>query len=121
MIKQIGTLAAVVALSFSHGVEMANASDASTCAGEVALLRNAINAAVFLGATASSNKSNLLAKVEGASAKLARDKPLDAIDIFLSISAKATELADAPKPKLQDATEINSSAEVAITCVGIPG
>ena len=78
----------------------------------------AIDGGVFLGKNASSNQSNLGAKLEAAAAKIELNKYDDAVDKLLSISATATALADAPKPKLEDATFINGAVETAIGCVG---
>lgn len=117
MAKNIRTLVAIVALPFAFGAGIAQASEAATCAFEVSAVKDAINAATFLTATADSNRTNLLSKVDAASAKLALNKPSDAIDILTAVSAKATELADAPKPKLQSSTDINNAASAAIGCV----
>jgi len=87
------------------------------CALELNTLEQAINDANFLGPRAASNRSNLLTKLEAAAAKLVQAKPSDAIDKLQSISDSATDLANAAKPKLEDATVINTSAGAAIQCV----
>ncbi|SIR55991.1 hypothetical protein SAMN05421829_12033 [Aromatoleum tolulyticum] len=118
MAKNIRTLVAIAALPFAFGAGMAQASNAETCSLEVGYVKDAIVAGKFLGGTADANRTNMLAKVDAASAKLALNKPSDAIDILVAVAAKATELADAPKPKLESATDINNAATVAIACVG---
>ncbi len=87
------------------------------CSIELNTLEQAINDANFLGQRAETNKSNLLTKLEAAAAKMDQGKPSDAIDKLQSISDTATDLANAAKPKLEDATLINTSAGSAIQCV----
>ena len=48
----------------------------------------------------------------------ARGKFSDAVDKLDDISMKATELVNAPKPKLVDASGINTAVVSAIACVG---
>jgi len=88
------------------------------CAVELNAVEAAINAAVFQGQRANSDKSNLLAKLDAADAKVDLAKFSDAVDKLGEISDKATELANASKPKLADATGINTAVSDAIACVG---
>lgn len=88
------------------------------CALELNAVETAINAAVFQGPRANTDKSNLLAKLDAADAKVDLGKFSDAVDKLGEISDKATELANAPKPKLADATGINTAVSDAIACVG---
>jgi hypothetical protein len=72
---------------------------------------------MFLGRNASTDQSNLLAKLEAAAAKVRLNKYDDAVDKLQNISDTATALADAPKQKLDDASRINSAVVTAIGCV----
>ena len=97
---------------------VAHATDVTTCSTEIGQVKQAIDAATFFGQNATSNESNLLAKVNSATAKLGQNKPADAIDNLMSVSDKATDLATAPKPKLDDASAINTAVTGAIACIG---
>ena len=88
------------------------------CAFELNAVEAAIRGAVFQGQNATTDQSNLLAKLEAANAKVAEGKFSDAVDKLDDISDKATALAGAPKPKLADATAINTAVTAAIACVG---
>lgn len=110
--------AVALGLMMSGGTAMAAAGD---CAYELAAVSDAINAAEFLGKKADTDRSNLLAKLQAAEGKVALDKFSDAIDKLVDISDTATALADAPKPKLGDATGINMAVTGAIACVGSLG
>ena len=88
------------------------------CALELNAVEAAINAAVFQGQRANTDKSNLLAKLDAADAKVDLDKFSDAVDKLDDISDKASELANAAKAKLADATGINTAVSAAIACVG---
>lgn len=110
-------IVALVSVSLSAG--LAHATDASTCAAELGLVKDAIYAATFYDPKADTNRSNMIAKVDAAAAKLALNKPADAIDKLQAVSDQATTLATAAKPKLDDATGINMAASDAITCVGL--
>lgn len=89
-----------------------------SCSTELNAVETAIDDAVFLGKKAGTDESNLDAKLDAAAAKIALQKYSDAIDKLENISDTATALAGAPKPKLDDATGINSAVSAAITCVG---
>lgn len=88
------------------------------CQAELDAVAVAIDSANFLGKKALMDETNMEAKLDAAEAKVARDKFSDAIDKLLNISDKATALATAPKPKLDDATGINTAVSAAIICVG---
>lgn len=114
-------VAAVVLLSaaMSGWAGFAGADHFSgACESQLNALEAAIENAVFLGNNASSDRSNLLAKLEAAAAKLEMGKFSDAVDKLQDISDKATALAAAAKPKLEDAGGINSAVVDAISCVG---
>ena len=87
------------------------------CAFELNALEAAIGDGMFLGRNASTDQSNLLAKLEAAAAKVRLNKYDDAVDKLQNISDTATALADAPKQKLEDASRINSAVVTAIGCV----
>jgi len=94
------------------------------CSTELGAVATAIESADYLGTrNADMNRSNLIAKLDAAYAKLDLDKFSDAIDKLLNISDKATAWADPDlrKPKLLDATGINEAVGDAITCVGTVG
>ena len=88
------------------------------CASELHALETTIQNGVFLGKNASTDQSNLLAKLEAAAAKVGLNKYDDAVDKLQNISDTATALADAPKQKLEDASGINGAVVTAIGCVG---
>lgn len=106
------------AILFS-GMGSASAAYSGPCATEFTALEYAIHNGVFLGARASTDQTNLLAKLSAAEAKVTATPPKysDAIDKLQDISDTATALAGAPKPKLQDATAINNAVINAMTCV----
>ena len=89
-----------------------------SCAFELNAVEAAVRAGVFLGRQAATDQSNLLAKLDAADAKVDLGKFSDAVDKLDDISDKATELAGAPKPKLADASGINTAVSAAIACVG---
>ncbi|MGE5128333.1 MAG: hypothetical protein ACM3IK_01780 [Sphingomonadaceae bacterium] len=113
--------AAVVMLSAAvggwTGVARAN-HFTDACASELNAVETAIESGVFLGKNASTDQSNLLAKLEAAAAKISLTKYDDAVDKLQNISDTATALADAPKQKLEDASGINAAVVIAIDCVG---
>lgn len=88
-----------------------------SCSIELNVLEEAIEDSVFLGRNAGTSESNLLAKLAAAAAKLALGKLDGAVDKLSDISEKATALATANKPKLEDATAINQAVVDAIACV----
>ena len=90
----------------------------TACSTQIADVGTAIDDAAFLTPKADSNESNLVAKLAAAAAKLDCGKPADAIDKLEDISDKATAWADAPKPKLEDATVINGAVGDALACIG---
>lgn len=88
------------------------------CATELNGVETAIQTGIFVGKNASSAQSNLLAKLEAAAAKVRLGKFSDAVDKLQDISDTATALADAQKPKLEDASQISGAVVTAIACVG---
>lgn len=118
MAKNIRTLVAIASLPLMVGVASASGPYAGACGASLDGVEAAIVAATFYDPKAASNESNLILKLDSAAAKLSQNKPLDAIANLESISNRATELANAPKAKLDDATGINVAAASAITCVG---
>ena len=89
-----------------------------SCGSELSAVGAAIEAGVFPGKKGIADQSNLMAKLEAAAAKVQLGKFEDAVDKLLNISDTATALADAPKPKLDDASQINTAVIEAIACVG---
>src|SRR5690606_30236564 len=89
-----------------------------SCGSELSAVGAAIQSAEFLGRKAATDQTNLMAKLEAAAAKVQLTKYSDAVDKLQDISDTATALADAPKPKLEDATGINTAVIEAIACVG---
>lgn len=118
MSKQIRTLVAVASLPLMVGVAHASGPYAGSCGASLDAVEAAINATTFYEPKAATNRSNLILKLDSAASKLKQNKPLDAIGNLESISDRATELATAAKPKINDATGINTAAAAAITCVG---
>lgn len=110
----VGVVAAVLAVAGGA------AHAATSCATELDSVGGAIVAATFFGKNAATNETNLLAKLEAARAKLGLGKPGDAVDKLQDISDTATALADATKPKLDDASVINAAVATAIVCIGTP-
>ncbi len=88
------------------------------CAAELNAVEAAIQTGTFVGNKAATDQSNLLAKLEAAAAKVRIGKFSDAVDKLQNISDTATALAGAPKPKLEDASQINGAVVSAIACVG---
>lgn len=89
------------------------------CATELNAVEQAITDGNFLGKRATTDQSNLLVKLEAANAKIAQLKYSDAIDKLTAISDTATALAGAVKPKLEDATTINTTVAGAVSCAGL--
>lgn len=120
MATRIQYVAALAFVPFTLSMGVANAAGpyAGPCGGALDAVQQAIEAAAFFDPKAATNESNLLVKLDSAAAKLKQNKPLDAMANLDAISDRATELATAPKPKLDDATGINYAAANAITCVG---
>jgi hypothetical protein len=88
------------------------------CDDLLAVVGQKIESANFIGNKAETNRSNLLAKLAEAQAKVYREKYNDAITKLGNISDTSTALANAPKPKLEDASAINYAVSSAIDCVG---
>jgi len=80
-------------------------------------VEEAIDYANFLGKNADTDRSNLYTKLSAAEAKVTLEKFSDAVDKLMDISDKATALAGASKPKIEDATAINNAVVTAIYCV----
>ena len=91
---------------------------ATVCSTEMDGLYDEIGLAVYHGRKAATNESGLYAKYDAADAKLGEYKFSDAIDKVYDISDKATDWANAPKAKLEDATGINTAVSAAIGCIG---
>ncbi len=113
-------LAAVLLVAAVGGWTGAASADHFTgaCASELNAVESAIGSGIFLGKNATTDRSNLLAKLEAAGAKVRLAKYGDAVDKLQNISDTATALANAPKPKLDDASGINGAVVTAIACVG---
>jgi len=102
------------------------ADDQHGCDAALNDVQSAIEIAIFIdsgnarkkGADAETNRSNLLAKLDDARAKVGLHKWSDAIDKLTDISDKATLWTDADKQKLEDASEINYAVSAGINCIG---
>jgi len=94
------------------------ADDLSVCYDQMSDVYDAINYGDFYGRNAEMNKANILAKYDAAHAKLQFYKFSDAIDKLDDIADKATALATAGKPKLDDSTAITEAVSAAMTCIG---
>ena len=90
---------------------------AGACATELNAVETAIGGGVFIGKSAATDQSNLLVKLEATAAKVQLGKYSDAVDKLQNISDTATALADAQRPKLEDASVINGTVVTAIGCV----
>ena len=111
-------IAALVLLGVCSAGWMAVASAApGDCAAELLAVDAAIRDAEFLGTKATTDESNMLAKLAAAQAKVDLNKYSDAVDKLQNISDTATTLANAPRPKLVDASGINGAVATAIGCV----
>jgi len=109
-------VAAIMVLSMTGTAKAEHITGA--CAYELNGVEAEITAARFLGNRAEMDRTNMLAKLDAADAKVDLGKFSDAIDKLMDISDKATALADAPKAKLDDASGINTAVSAAIACVG---
>jgi hypothetical protein len=121
MVKKKMVIPAVILLMVALGAWNGHASAShftGPCADQLNAVESAIQAGVFVGKSASTDQTNLLAKLEGAAAKIQLQKFPDAVDKLLNISDTATALATAPKPKLEDASAINTAVVTAVTCAG---
>ena len=112
------TIAVSLLLTFG-GVANADHPDYSglPCGEELNAVGDAIDAADFLGNNADRDKANLLAKLQAAADKIGAGKFDGAISKLENISSKATALANAPKPKLDDASSITTAVDAAIVCI----
>ena len=80
----------------------------------------AIINANYLGKRATSDESSLQVKLGSARVKVDKDKILNAVEKLEAISSKASGWTDpliTRKPKLLDATGINTAVGAAIACV----
>lgn len=111
-------LTPLCAASAALAVSTAATAFDGACATELNALESSIQSASFIGPKASTDQSNLLAKLTAAEAKVTQRKFSDAIDKLTDITDTATALATAAKPKLVDATAINTSTAAAMACVG---
>ena len=120
MATRLRYIAALACVPFTLSMGVANASNfSSVCATPYFdNVEIAINRGEFLTVNAETNRTNLLAKLAGADAKMLQKKPSDAIDLLQAIPDKATEWANfTPKPKLTDATEITQRVDDAMPCL----
>jgi len=116
----------ILAIGILGGASVASANDNPVCDGTLDTVEAAINTAVFIdttntrkrGADGETNRSNLLVKLDDARVKVDMHKYSDAIDKLTDISDAATLWADADKPKLEDASDINYAVSDAIICIG---
>jgi hypothetical protein len=113
---RVSALALVLTLAMT-GVASADHFD-GTCGDELNVVEQEILAANFMGRKAETDQDNMLAKLEAAYIKIGAGKFVDAADKLLDISDKATALATARKPKLEDATGINEAVIEALVCLG---
>jgi hypothetical protein len=120
-----GQFARLAGLAFLATFSITSQAESTTYAGQCGAELTAVSVAIdngnFLGKFATTNESNLQAKLAAADAKIALLKFEGAVDKLMDISDTATALANAAKPKLADATNINAAVGAAITCVqGLP-
>ncbi len=90
-------------------------SNGTVIYGEVAM---AIDEGVYTRKRASTDESNLLAKLAAAEGKVWHNKFSNAIATLEQMTDKATSLVESPKPKLEDANDINYALASAMDCVG---
>jgi hypothetical protein len=88
------------------------------CDDLLAAIGQKIESAHFIGNKAETDRSNLFAKLAEAQAKVYLKKYNDSITKLGNISDTSTALANARKPKLEDASAINYAVSNAIGCVG---
>jgi hypothetical protein len=100
-------------------IAMSGASQGAlaACDTETGMVAIEITSAVFNGKRADRDRNNMLLKVEAAISKIDAEKYSDAIGKLIDISDKANALADAPKPKLEDASGINAAVLAAAVCI----
>jgi len=117
----------IITVAFALIVAMPSSAN-DTCTKKdaiekVEIVITAIHYAEYYGSggrkkqTGDANESNLENKALAAIQKLYEYKWGDAIYKLEDISDKATAWADAPKPKMDDATEINRAVGDAIYCI----
>ena len=120
LIRFCTPLAIAVSLLLTCG-DVANADHPDysglPCGEELNAVGDAIDAGNFLGNNADRDKAKLLAKLQAAADKIDAGKFDDAIRKLENISSKATALANAPKPKLEDASGITIAVDAAIVCI----
>ena len=104
-------------LLFAIAMSGASQGALAACDGEINLLNLAITDATFIGKRAESEETNMLLKVQDAVSKINEEKYGDAVDKLIDISVKANALADAPKPKLDDASGIDAAILEATVCI----
>lgn len=119
MIKRTISSGLIAAAMLFSAMGNASAAYSGPCQAQFTTLEFAIRNAVFLGAKASTDQTNLLAKLGAAQAKATEEPPKfgDAIDKLQDISDTASALANATKPKLQDATAINTAVIDTMRCL----
>ena len=115
---KVGTVVLLLAMLAAWTATASAYPFGGACGTELNAVGSAIQDGAFVGKKGAADQSNLLAKLEAAAAKVQLGKFDDAVDKLLDISDTATALADAPKPKLEDAGEINTAVIAAIACVG---
>jgi hypothetical protein len=110
------TKAAVLLLT----IAMSGASQGAlaACDYETGTVTQAITDATFYSKkNPGKDQTNMLVKVQAAISKINEEKYSDAIGKLIDISDKANALADAPKPKLEDASGINAAVLAATVCI----
>ena len=121
MILRIGRAAVLAAAvgSFIGSADVAakTYNTVEPCTAEFDAVGIAIDDALFLGNKADADRNNLLGKLTAAEAKAAEGKTADAIAKLSDIAGTANALANAQKPKLEDASAIEASVDQAIACL----
>ena len=114
--KAAALLFAVILSAASQGA----LADEHPCAVEVGAVETAIDNAVFNagnGPNAGKDQRRMKLKVQEAISKLVAEKYDDAVQKLVDISVKAEDLAESPKQKLEDDTEIQTSIYEAVVCI----
>lgn len=110
-------LAALLSLT-AVGAAPASATTVTDCQAQLATLR-ADTVAAQASFTNQTDLDNLVAKLDAASAKLAAGKNADAVQKLVDFQVKLTELASAPKPKVDPAVAqaLITEAQGVIDCI----
>lgn len=112
-------LAGAVLLAITGLAVTANAATVEECQAKIDALKVQTASAEFFGQNADETQTNLLAKLDEASAKLAEGKFADAIQKLTDFRTKVEELNAAAKPKIdpEDAAALIAGANDAIACI----